>query len=60
MTYLKRKADYYLQEWKNNSDRYPLIIKGARQVGKTETIRRFAKSNYKNIIEINFIRGICG
>ena len=55
MTYLKRKADYYLQEWKNNSDRYPLIIKGARQVGKTETIRRFAKSNYKNIIEINFI-----
>ena len=27
MTYLKRKADYYLQEWKNNSDRYPLIIK---------------------------------
>lgn len=34
MTYLKRKADYYLQEWKNNSDRYPLIIKGARQVGK--------------------------
>lgn len=35
-----------------NPDRYPLIIKGARQVGKTETIRRFAKENYKNVIEI--------
>ena len=55
MSYLVRKADIFLKEWKKNADRYPLIIKGARQVGKTETIRRFAKKNYKNIIEINFI-----
>lgn len=52
---LARKTDVSLQEWKKNPDRYPLIIKGARQVGKTETIRRFAKENYKNVIEINFI-----
>ena len=55
MGYLIRKTDHFLQEWKKNPDRYPLIIKGARQVGKTETIRRFAKKNYRNVIEINFI-----
>ncbi len=53
--YLNRKADKYLQDWKSKENRLPLIVKGARQVGKTETIRRFAKKNYKNIIEINFI-----
>lgn len=55
MGYLTRKADSFLIEWKNNADRYPLIIKGARQVGKTETIRKFAKENYKSLVEINFI-----
>ena len=52
--YLKRKADLFLENWKKNKDRKPLIVKGARQIGKTETIRRFAASHYKNIIEINF------
>ena len=55
MGYLVRKADAFLGEWKKNPDRKPLIIKGARQVGKTETIRTFARENYKNVIEINFI-----
>lgn len=55
MELLKRKIDKYLEEWKNNSDKRPLIVKGARQIGKTESIRNFAKSNYKSVIEINFI-----
>ena len=55
MGYLVRKADAFLREWKKNPDRKPLIIKGARQVGKTETIRTFARENYKYVIEINFI-----
>ena len=55
MGYLVRKADAFLREWKQNPDRNPLIIKGARQVGKTETIRTFARKNYKNVVEINFI-----
>lgn len=55
MSYLIRKTDTFLRNWKKNPDRYPLIIKGARQVGKTETIRKFAKENYKNLVEINFI-----
>ncbi len=55
MQLLKRKIDKYLIEWKNNPDRKPLIVKGARQIGKTESIRNFAKNNYKSIIEINFV-----
>lgn len=55
MELLKRKIDKYLIEWKNSIDKKPLIIKGARQIGKTESIRNFAKNNYKSIIEINFV-----
>ena len=53
--YLKRKIDNYLIQWKNDSDRKPLIVKGARQIGKTESICRFANENYKNVIYINFV-----
>lgn len=55
MKYLKRKADEYLLDWKSQPDRVPLVIKGARQIGKTETIRKFASENYENVVEINFI-----
>ena len=53
--YLKRKADEFLASWKRNPNRKPLIIKGPRQVGKTETIKAFAKDNYSNVVEINFV-----
>lgn len=55
MIYLKRKIDIFLQEWKSKFDRKPLIVKGPRQVGKTESIRRFGAGNYENVIEINFV-----
>ncbi len=54
MKYLKRKIDDYLIKWKNNPDRLPLIVKGPRQVGKTESISHFAKAYYENVIYINF------
>lgn len=54
MKRLKRKVDDYLIEWKKNKKRMPLIIKGARQIGKTNAIRYFGKNNYKVFIEINF------
>ena len=41
--YLKRKIDVLQKEWKENSEKRPLIIRGARQVGETEAIRHFAK-----------------
>ena len=53
--YLKRKIDKYLSDWKNNDNRKPLIVKGPRQIGKTESIKRFAENNYKSVIEINFV-----
>ena len=55
MIYLKRKIDAFLTEWKNNPDRKPLIVKGPRQVGKTESIQRFGNRNYQSVIYINFV-----
>lgn len=53
--YIERKIDDFLNKWHADSNRKPLIIKGARQIGKTESIRHFAHSNYDNFIEINFV-----
>ena len=54
--YLKRKLDIFLQDWKKDADRKPLIVKGARQIGKTESIKHFAM-NYENFVGINFALG---
>ena len=53
--YLQRKVDRFLAQWHAADDRKPLVIKGPRQVGKTESIRRFAKRHYENVVEINFV-----
>ena len=52
---LERKLDKVLVEWKKSADSLPLIVRGARQIGKTEAIEHFARANYKYIVEINFI-----
>ena len=53
--YLKRKINDFLSTWKNSDDKMPLIVKGARQIGKTESIKNFAQNNYDSIVEINFV-----
>lgn len=55
LLYLKRKIDAFLAEWKANPDRKPLIVKGPRQVGKTESIKQFGEMNYQSVIIINFV-----
>ena len=55
MEYLKRKIDLYLETWFNNENKKPLIVKGARQIGKTKSIRQFAGLHYEIVNEINFI-----
>lgn len=55
MERMKRKIDEYLIEWKNSDYKMPLIVSGARQIGKTNAIRYFGENNYKYYIEINFI-----
>lgn len=54
MAYLKRKIDAFLNSWREDADRKPLIVKGPRQVGKTESIKKFADANYESVVEINF------
>lgn len=51
---MKRKIYRYLQEWRKTPDRKPLVVGGARQVGKTYSIRQFG-SSYRSFVEINFI-----
>lgn len=52
---LKRKITKVLEEWKNDHSHKPLIISGARQIGKTTAVKEFAKKRYESIIDINFI-----
>jgi len=51
---MNRKAYEKLTIWKNNPDRKPLILKGARQVGKTWLMHEFAKNEYSNYLSLNF------
>lgn len=51
---MERKAMQQLVAWKNSEDRKPLIIKGARQVGKTWLMQEFGKRHYKSFVYFNF------
>jgi predicted AAA+ superfamily ATPase len=51
--YIPRKTDSELEKWKVESKHKPLLIRGARQVGKTKTVREFGRK-FDNFIEINF------
>ena len=51
---LKRKIYQTLLDWKNTNRNECLLIKGARQVGKSFIIREFGRENYKSFIELNF------
>ena len=55
---LKRKILNKLTEWKEETTNKALLIKGARQVGKTTIVRQFAKANYDNFIESNFVQSL--
>src|SRR5580700_7629116 len=50
---MKRMIFYYLKAWINDTERKPLILRGARQVGKTHSIRELGKL-FEDFVEINF------
>ena len=50
---MKRKITQRLLEWKNNPDHKPLIVQGARQVGKTYILEEFGREHYKNYIKVS-------
>ena len=51
---MRRNAMQQLYDWKEKSTRKPLIIRGARQVGKTWLMKEFAATAYKQFAYINF------
>ena len=53
--YVERKFDKTLLSWKSRDNRLPLIVEGARQVGKSECIEHFAEGRYSSLVEINFV-----
>ena len=53
---LYRKAYAKLMDWKSQENKKALCVCGARQIGKTTLIRKFAQENYENYVELNFIQ----
>jgi len=54
--YITRKIDDSFAKWRKDPARLPILLNGARQVGKTESVRHFARKAYENFIEVNFIK----
>ncbi len=55
---IKRFAEDYLKQWYSKKNRKPLIIRGARQVGKSTLVREFTKNNGHSLLEINLEKHI--
>ena len=51
---MQRDIDKVLKKWKDEKRRYPLLVRGARQVGKSYSIKKFASEDFENLVEINF------
>jgi len=51
---LKRNALQYLINWKSSEERKPMVLKGARQVGKTWLMKEFGQNYYKSFVYFNF------
>ena len=51
---LKRNAISELIRWKNSTERKPMVLKGARQVGKTWLMKEFGQNYYDNFVYFNF------
>jgi predicted AAA+ superfamily ATPase len=54
MSYMKRDLTRELLQWKDQKERMPLLVRGARQVGKSYIVEEFGKTNFENYVEINF------
>ncbi|MDR1883977.1 MAG: AAA family ATPase [Prevotella sp.] len=51
---MKRQFEEYLKKWKDSKDRKPLLLRGARQVGKTYLLKQFAQENFEHIVYVSF------
>ncbi len=53
---MKRLAEDYLSEWRLRPDRKPLVLRGARQVGKTYLVENWGKVTFKDVIKLDLER----
>ncbi len=51
---MKRAIDQILKQWKDSRIRQPLLIRGARQVGKTYSVTEFGRTAFRNTVSVNF------
>lgn len=51
---MKRNSFYQLLQWKNSKNRKPLVVFGARQIGKTYSVLEFGNQEYENVVYCNF------
>ena len=51
---LRRHIDRWFEEWKEDPEHKPALVRGIRQSGKTHSVRRFAENNYDVIVYLNF------
>lgn len=51
---MKRDIDDIFRIWKNQKKRYPLLVRGARQVGKSYSVKKLGKNEFDNLVEVNF------
>jgi hypothetical protein len=51
---MKRDIELTLETWKNEEHRYPLLVRGARQVGKSYSVIKFGENEFDNLVEVNF------
>ena len=51
---MHRRIMQELVDWKDRRDRRPLVVRGARQVGKTYLVEQFAREHFQNLISVNF------
>jgi len=58
MNLFVRNYDSYFIEWKSSLNRKPILLAGARQVGKTSAVKKFGIENYKKVFELNFMRDV--
>jgi len=51
---MKRAIDQILKQWKDSRVRQPLLIRGARQVGKSYSVTEFGRTAFENTVSVNF------
>ena len=51
---MKRDIEVTLETWKKEEHRYPLLVRGARQVGKSYSVLKFGENKFNNLVEVNF------